>query len=120
MAEETDSSGDPQAVHERRECARHLLMNPLTCAEHFFGGLLTTSMFALMMSSVDRRIGATHFTLLASVEVIGKSAPGLLSGFFVDKVGFQPVFAASVVLSLLFLLVVPRVPEHFEPASPTA
>ena len=33
MAEETDSSGDPQAVHERRECARHLLMNPLTCAE---------------------------------------------------------------------------------------
>ena len=93
---------------------------PLTCAEHFFGGLLTTSMFALMMSSVDRRIGATHFTLLASVEVIGKAAPGLLSGFFVDKVGFQPVFAASVVLSLLFLLVVPRVPEHFEPAGPTA
>ncbi|MDP2269868.1 MAG: MFS transporter [Archangium sp.] len=93
---------------------------PLTCAEHFFGGLLTTSMFALMMSSVDRRIGATHFTLLASVEVIGKAAPGLLSGFFVDKVGFQPVFAASVVLSLLFLLVVPKVPEHFEPAAPTA
>ena len=52
--------------------------------------------------------------------MIGKAAPGLLSGFFVDKVGFQPVFAASVVLSLLFLLVVPRVPEHFEPASPTA
>ncbi len=97
-----------------------LTIVPLTCAEHFFGGLLTTSMFALMMSSVDRRIGATHFTLLASVEVIGKSAPGLLSGFFVDKVGFQPVFAASVVLSLLFLLVVPKVPEHFESAGPTA
>lgn len=93
---------------------------PLTCAEHFFGGLLTTSMFALMMSSVDRRIGATHFTLLASVEVIGKALPGLLSGVFVDAVGFQPVFAASVVLSLLFLLVVPKVPEHFETAGPTA
>ena len=87
---------------------------PLTCAEHFFGGLLTTSMFALMMSSVDRRIGATHFTLLASVEVIGKAAPGLLSGVFVDKVGFQPVFAASVVLSVLFLLVVPKVPKRFD------
>jgi PAT family beta-lactamase induction signal transducer AmpG len=86
---------------------------PLTMAEHFFGGLLTTSMFALMMSSVDRRIGATHFTLLASVEVIGKAAPGLLSGFFVDRVGFQPVFAASVVLSMLFLGVVPKLPAHF-------
>lgn len=85
---------------------------PLTCAEHFFGGLLTTSMFALMMSSVDRRIGGTHFTLLASVEVLGKGVPGLLSGVFVDSVGFQPVFAASVVLSLLFLGVVPQVPDR--------
>ncbi len=86
---------------------------PLTCAEHFFGGLLTTSMFALMMSSVDRRIGATHFTLLASVEVLGKGLPGLLSGVFVDAAGFQPVFAASVVLSVLFLAVMPKVPGHF-------
>lgn len=29
----TDEAGDPQAAHERRECARHLLMHPLTCAE---------------------------------------------------------------------------------------
>jgi hypothetical protein len=87
---------------------------PLTCAEHFFGGLLTTSMFALMMSSVDRRIGATHFTLLASVEVIGKATPGLLSGVFVDAVGFQPVFGASVVLSVLFLMVMPKVPLRFD------
>ncbi len=87
---------------------------PLTCAEHFFGGMLTTAMFALMMSSVDRRIGATHYTLLASVEVIGKAIPGLLSGVFVDAVGFGPVFGASVLLSLLFLAVVPKLPEHFE------
>ncbi|MDP1822075.1 MAG: MFS transporter [Archangium sp.] len=87
---------------------------PLTCAEHFFGGLLTTSMFALMMSSVDRRIGATHYTLLASVEVLGKAAPGLLSGVLVDAVGFQPVFGMSVLLSVLFLAVVPKLPTHFE------
>ncbi|HEY1088528.1 MAG TPA: MFS transporter [Archangium sp.] len=86
---------------------------PLTMAEHFFGGLLTTSMFALMMSSVDRRIGATHFTLLASVEVIGKAFPGLASGFLVDQLGFQAVFAASVLLSMGFLMVVPRLPAHF-------
>ncbi|MFZ5443673.1 MAG: hypothetical protein ACOZQL_26940 [Myxococcota bacterium] len=91
---------------------------PLTSAEHFFGGILTTTMFALMMSSVDRRIGATHFTLLASVEVIGKSVPRLLSGWFVDLSGYQPVFAAAVALSTLFLLVVVKVPRfHGETGS---
>jgi MFS transporter, PAT family, beta-lactamase induction signal transducer AmpG len=84
---------------------------PLTCAEHFFGGILTTTMFALMMASVDRRIGATHFTLLATVEVIGKSGPGLAAGKLVDLLGFSPVFGASVILSVLFLLVVPMVPQ---------
>ncbi len=81
---------------------------PLTIAEHFFGGLLTTAMFALMMSQVDRRIGATHFTVLATVEVLGKAAPGLFSGLLVDTLGFQPVFLASVWLSLGFLVVVWR------------
>lgn len=33
MAEESIELGDPQAAHERRECARHLLLNPLTCSE---------------------------------------------------------------------------------------
>ena len=32
-AENAAELGDPQTEHERRECARHLLMNPLTCAE---------------------------------------------------------------------------------------
>ncbi len=35
MAEIPTELGDPQADHERRECARHLLMNPLTGAEHY-------------------------------------------------------------------------------------
>lgn len=90
---------------------------PLTSAEHFFGGILTTTMFALMMSSVDRRIGATHFTLLASVEVVGKSIPRLLSGWFVDLAGYQAVFASAVGLSALFLLVAARLP-HFHGEAP--
>jgi len=31
--------------------------------------MVTPIVFAYMMSKVDRRIGATHYTLLASVEV---------------------------------------------------
>ena len=77
---------------------------PVTIAEHFCGGLLTTSMFALMMSQVDRRIGATHFTVLATVEVLGKAAPGLFSGLLVDTFGFEPVFLAAAGLSAGFLL----------------
>src|SRR4029079_2618817 len=42
------------------------------CAEHFFAGALTTAMFAYMMSRVDRRIGASHYTLLATVGGWGK------------------------------------------------
>lgn len=84
---------------------------PSTVAEHLFGGALTTTMFALMMASVDRRIGATHYTLLASVEVLGKSLPGLLSGVLADALGIAPTFALAVVLSAAFLLVCRRLPE---------
>ncbi len=83
---------------------------PITMAEHCFGGVLTTTMFALMMASVDRRIGATHYTLLASVEVLGKSFPGLLSGVVADAVGIPQTFAIAVLLSAAFLLVARRMP----------
>ncbi len=76
---------------------------PLAVTEHFFGGVLTTCMFAFMMSQVDRSLGATHFTLLASVEVLGKAPAGLLSGFLVSAVGFGGCFAVAVALSVGFL-----------------
>ena len=76
---------------------------PITCAEHFFGGMLTTAMFALMMSKVDRRIGATHYTVLASVEVIGKSITGLSSGWLADRTSYATVNAVAVVASFAFL-----------------
>jgi len=76
----------------------------VTTVEHFFVGLLTTTMFAYMMSQVDKRIGATHFTLLAAVEVAGKSVPSLAAGAFVDAFGWAPVFLAGLVLSAAFLL----------------
>lgn len=74
----------------------------VTCAEHLFGGALTTCMFALMMSKVDPRIGGTHYTLLASVEVAGKSVTGLASGALAQALGYQAVFAAAVAVSLAY------------------
>lgn len=80
----------------------------LTGLEHLFAGLVTTCMFAFMMSRVDKSIGATHFTLLAAVEVIGKSPAGLVSGALVDGLGWAPVFLIGAALSWAFLgLLVP-------------
>ncbi len=85
----------------------------VTMAEEFFGGALTTVMFAFMMSRVDRRIGATHYTLLASLEVWGKAPAGPLAGWIADPrhglgLGYASVFLLGIVLSVAFLgLLVP-------------
>ncbi len=82
--------------------AIHVIL--VTCAEHFFGGALTTVVFAFMMSKADKRIGATHFTLLAAVEVLGKSPSSWLSGVLAESFGYTSVFAFGTSVSLLFLL----------------
>ncbi|MFO7567721.1 MAG: MFS transporter [Enhygromyxa sp.] len=71
--------------------------------EEIAGGGLTTAMFAFMMGQVDRRIGATHYTLLAGVEVFGKSPGALLSGKLADTLGFAWTFGIGLLLSLVFL-----------------
>lgn len=73
----------------------------INCAEHFLGGALTTCMFALMMSRVDRRIGGTHFTLFAVVEVAGKFT-AVISGALADAWGYAAVFAIAVAATVAF------------------
>ncbi len=77
----------------------------VTLAEEFFGGALTTVMFAFMMSRVDRRIGATHYTLFACVEVLGKFPGGPIGGVLADDYGwsYARVFLLGIVLSVAFL-----------------
>ncbi len=87
----------------------------VTCAEHFFGGALTTAMFAFMMSRVDRRIGATHYTVLAAIEVWGKVPAAWVSGFITDATSYPFIFGLAFVLSVAYLgLLVPlrRLPVH--------
>lgn len=79
----------------------------VTSAEHFFGGALTTAMFAMMMSRVDRNIGATHFTALAALEVVGKAVPSLAAGALTDALGYRFAFGLAVALSTAFLFVLP-------------
>jgi MFS transporter, PAT family, beta-lactamase induction signal transducer AmpG len=83
----------------------HAAVAALTGIEHFFAGMMTTTMFALMMSRTDRRIGATHYTLLATIEVLGKAPLSLASGAIADAVGYGGCFSIGVGLSVLFLLI---------------
>jgi len=75
----------------------------VTCAEHFFGGALTTAMFAYMMGRVDKRIGATHYTLLAAIEVWGKLPAAWASGFIAAHSSYPFLFGLATVLSVAFL-----------------
>ncbi|MEC8025561.1 MAG: MFS transporter [Myxococcota bacterium] len=81
----------------------------VTCAEHFFGGALTTVMFAFMMKHVDRSIGATHFTALAALEVVGKMWGPPVAGTMVANMGFSGysiVFVVGSALSAMFVVLV--------------
>lgn len=71
--------------------------------EEIAGGGLTTAMFAFMMARVDRSIGATHYTLLAGIEVFGKSPGSLFSGMIADRIDFVGTFALGLLLSILAL-----------------
>lgn len=75
----------------------------VTCFEHLFGGALTTAMFAFMMGRVDKRIGATHYTLLAAIEVWGKLPSAWLSGFVAARTSYPVLFGVATVLSIAFL-----------------
>jgi MFS family permease len=76
----------------------------VTVAEHFFGGILTTALFAYMMSRVDKRVGATHYTVLAAIEVMGKSPGSFFSGFIAERLGYTGLFSIGVAFSILVLL----------------
>jgi len=79
----------------------------VSVAEHLAGGALTTVVFTLMMSRVDRRIGASHYTALAAVEVAGKYPGYWMAGLLGDALGYPAVFTVAVIATALVLLAIP-------------
>ncbi|MEM9292891.1 MAG: MFS transporter [Acidobacteriota bacterium] len=76
----------------------------ITCFEQFSGGAITVAVFALMMAVVDRRVGASHYTLLATVDVFGKLGASSVSGLIAAQIGYSGLFALATFLSFAFLL----------------
>ena len=87
----------------------------VVAAEQAFGGALTTAIFAFMMSKVDKRIGATHYTVLATIEVAGKLTASWVSGFLASALGYSSLFALATGLSVAFLTLLIPVFRSAEP-----
>lgn len=79
----------------------------VTILEHFGGGVITTAVFAWMMSMVSSKAGATQYTLLASIEVLGKSPAAWLSGVITEWIGYGGTFLTAAVSSTLVIVLIP-------------
>ncbi|KAK0148371.1 Major facilitator superfamily domain-containing protein 3 [Merluccius polli] len=70
--------------------------------QHFLGGLITTLTFTTMMhctQRADESVQATHYSFLATLEVLGKLMFSALAGGLVDWLGYQVAFLFFLTLS---------------------
>lgn len=77
------------------------------CLQQFLGGVVTTATFTVMMHCsqlAPRALQATHYSFLATLELLGKLLPGTLAGVLADGLGPHLCFAAFLVLSALPVL----------------
>lgn len=101
------------------------------CLQHFLGGLVTTATFTVMMhcsqlapralqvrgawqghpgagkargSNHTPHPQATHYSLLATLELLGKLLMGALAGMLADGLGPRPCFTIFLAVSALPLL----------------
>ncbi|XP_022358251.1 major facilitator superfamily domain-containing protein 3 isoform X3 [Enhydra lutris kenyoni] len=83
------------------------------CLQHLLGGLVTTTTFTLMMQCsqlAPRALQATHYGLLATLELLGKLFLGALAGALADSLGLPLCFALFLALSgmpVLYLSLAP-------------
>ncbi|XP_003228431.3 major facilitator superfamily domain-containing protein 3 [Anolis carolinensis] len=77
------------------------------CTQHLIAGLITTLTFSLMMhcsQKAKESIQATHYSFLATLEVLGKVIFGAVTGTLVDRLGFLKAFVVFLALSFTSIL----------------
>ncbi|XP_029058117.1 major facilitator superfamily domain-containing protein 3 isoform X2 [Monodon monoceros] len=77
------------------------------CLQHFLGGLVTTTTFTLMMRCsqlAPSALQATHYSLLATLELLGKLLMGTLAGTLADSLGPRLCFSVFLALSAMPML----------------
>ncbi|XP_071987963.1 major facilitator superfamily domain-containing protein 3-like [Engystomops pustulosus] len=82
--------------------------------QHFLAGAVSTITFTLMMlctQQAHKGLQGSHYSLLSSLEVLGKVVFGAVSGILVDSLGVSSSFWLFIVLSCLPLLHLQRLPS---------
>lgn len=85
------------------------------CVQQFLGGVVTTATFTVMMHCsqlAPRALQATHYSFLATLELLGKLLPGILAGVLADGLGPRLCFTAFLALSALPVLDLSLAPSH--------
>jgi len=78
-------------------------------------GVVTTTTFSLMMQCsrhAPTDIQATHYTVLATCEVVGKLAFTSVCGWLADFAGYRFLFLIFAVLSAIILPWLGRLPSE--------
>lgn len=84
------------------------------CLQHVLGGLVTTIAFTLMMRCSQRApsaLQATHYSLLATLELLGKLLLGTLAGALADQLGLRLCFLSFLILTAAPLLLLGLAPS---------
>jgi len=84
------------------------------CIGNFCAGALTTASFTSMMNlsqEAPDEIRSTHYSLLSTVEVLGKLAFATLAGYFIDSLGLVIMYAVFTALAVLTLPILYFMPD---------
>ena len=76
----------------------------LLCCVLFCVGVLTSTVFTLMMhlsQTAPEEIKGTHYTTLATFEVLGKLSFAAISGYIIDTFGMDNLYLLFVVLAFM-------------------
>jgi len=84
--------------------------------ESFTGGLGTAAFLAFLMNVCDKQQAATEYALLSAIFGLTRSVAGGLSGFGTAHLGYAAYFAATFVLALPGLALLPGVAGWIRPA----
>ncbi|HYC22296.1 MAG TPA: MFS transporter, partial [Candidatus Bathyarchaeia archaeon] len=87
--------------------------------ESFTGGLGTAAFLSFLMNVCDKEQAATEYALLSAIFSLTRTLAGSLSGLGTSRLGYAPYFAATFVLALPGLALIPwlRPWIHTQPAS---
>jgi len=84
------------------------------CISNFFAGVLTTAAFTKMMTisqAAPNKIRSTHYSFLATMEVLGKLCFATVCGALIDLLGLGNVYLLFVLTAFLTIPLLWRMPS---------